>query len=302
MTARLGGPKTCPHCSVVNPSEAARCDCGFDLSAPVEPSRTGMLVRLRQSFARLLGRKTRVGPKEMAHMVAAVAMAHLRALAEHLELEQAEDEWTDAAHELIRAYFGLASLHAGRCIRDEEALNRFGVSMLAELRAYAEAGGELIRTAFEDDAVMEHSIRLYVNGRPADEDAAAVRESATLLSIDLDDANPVVMLGLHAHVRSMRSLGIERRDLRYIGGWMVTASRITSAMTKLLGDLVPVAPAESSALSAGVGGVPPNPLSRQPQIVQMHCSSRRRPFVRPTSLRPPIGCGGPPNWDTAKRR
>lgn len=33
-----GSAVTCPHCGLVNPASALRCDCGYDFPAPQRPS------------------------------------------------------------------------------------------------------------------------------------------------------------------------------------------------------------------------------------------------------------------------
>lgn len=119
------------------------------------------------------------------------------------------------------------------------SLNRFGAGVLDVLRLFPEEdGGELIRPAFTDELAVDYCVRLYVHGDPDEDDSAAVQDCAKFLGFDLQ--HPYGMLLAYAHIRTVRILGIGKRDIRFLRAWSCNSSSFVSASKQVFDTLEPV--------------------------------------------------------------
>ena len=66
-------------------------------------------------------------------------------------------------------------------------MNRYGASMLEELRLYPDELGVLVRGAFSDVVALDNAIAWYVRDAPSDIDRAAIQENRQLLGLSEDN-------------------------------------------------------------------------------------------------------------------
>jgi len=171
-------------------------------------------------------------PQALAQLAGAQASAHLLALAQELGKRASSASWAQAHQELVRAYFGLASLYAGGRISDPAAFSRFGGAMLDALCEPTDPQiREIHRAALQGDACVSDAVCTYVRGQPSPEDLEVARQCAAQLELDFDDA--VRMLCAHLHLRLMGLFGVATTEARFLESWKLTAELVEQAWSEM---------------------------------------------------------------------
>ncbi|MBI1955268.1 MAG: hypothetical protein HYS38_02640 [Acidobacteria bacterium] len=161
-----------------------------------------------------------------------------------LETGQADE----AIKELFRAYFCLASLHTARYLQNS-ALNGYGVAMLDSLREYQGEGGDLVRQAFAEVPALDDAIGCYVHGKPSEADRNAIDDHRQLLRLSED--KPLWFFAGKVHLRTMRLLGLSKRNEAFLMAWFLTRSFIYAAVSNVFNNVVPVVEGEPVATAKG---------------------------------------------------
>ena len=194
---------------------------------------------LASKIRRMLGKKTKVSPKLLGYGMVSLAAQHFESLEKADVLPEAIDREALLA-ELLRAYFCFASLWLGSHIQDNTALNRYGASMLEELRLYPDELGDLVRGAFSDVVALDDALAWYVRDAPSDMDRAAIQENRQLLGLSED--NHLHFFAGKVHIRTMRIANVDKRTMtmEFMQAWITTATLLTETVKSFFSEIVPV--------------------------------------------------------------
>ena len=196
-------------------------------------------MTLASKIRRMLGKKTKVSPKLLGYGMVSLAAQHFESLEKADVLPEAVDREA-LLFELLRAYFCFASLWLGSHIQDNTALNRYGASMLEELRLYPDELGDLVRGAFSDVVALDDAIAWYVRDAPSDMDRAAIQENRQLLGLSED--NHLHFFAGKVHIRTMRIANVAKRmmTMEFMQAWITTATLLTETVKSFFSEIVPV--------------------------------------------------------------
>ena len=188
---------------------------------------------------RMLGKKTKVSPKLLGYGMVSLATQHFESLEKADVLPEGIDREA-LLFELLRAYFCFASLWLGSHIPDNTSLNRYGASMLKELRLYPDKLGVLVRGAFSDVVALDDAIAWYVRDAPSEIDRAAIQENRQFLGLSED--NHLHFFAGKVHIRTMRIANVDKRTMtmEYMQAWITTATLLTETVKSFFSEIVPI--------------------------------------------------------------
>jgi hypothetical protein len=192
----------------------------------------GIRLRLRSFSNRLLGRRIKISPKDLASSTIVLADLHCSSLLRTLAVQfsQGRDaEWLSIRTELHRAYFAMACVRVGQRISDESTLNRYFEAMLAALRSDSGPAADIIRQVYADEHAVAYCVRLYAHGQPSPEDYAAVLEVPSPTPLDFQ--HPFRMFCAYFQLRSLRILDAHWYDVPNLcwPAWRVNTDRFRRA-------------------------------------------------------------------------